>query len=173
MRALRWVAWGAGALVLVAGVSTFAMWPRDDVPRDPDAVVVLGGAGKERARLGIELRDRYDASLVLSTSAINFAREEGVGCGPNVICIFRVDPENTIGEARRVAEFADEHGWDHVTVVTTRFHTTRARILFRQCLGDDVSVVGAVAPPGGGRGLRTYLEETVGTIAGLTFRRAC
>jgi hypothetical protein len=49
MRALRWVAWGAGALVLVTGVTTFAMWPRDDIPREPDAVVVLGGAGPERA----------------------------------------------------------------------------------------------------------------------------
>jgi uncharacterized SAM-binding protein YcdF (DUF218 family) len=171
MRALRWVAWGAGALVLVTGVTTFAMWPRDDIPREPDAVVVLGGAGPERAQLGIELRDRYDAALVLSTSAINFARDQGVDCGPNVICVFRLDPENTTGEARRVAELAREHGWDHVTVVTTRFHTTRARVLFRQCLGDDVTVVGAVAV--GGRGLRTYVEETAGTVAALTFRRAC
>jgi uncharacterized SAM-binding protein YcdF (DUF218 family) len=173
MRALRWVAWGAGALVLVTGVTTFAMWPRDDIPRDPDAVVVLGGAGPERAQLGIGLRDRYGATLVLSASAIHFARAEGIGCGdPDVLCIFEPEPETTVGEARRVAELADEHGWDHVTVVTTRFHTTRARVLFRQCLGDDVSVAGAVAP-GGGRGLRTYLEETAGTVAGLTFRRAC
>jgi uncharacterized SAM-binding protein YcdF (DUF218 family) len=168
---MRWATWGAVALIVLAAVATVAMWPRDDVPLDPDAVVVLGGAGPERAQLGIELRDRFDTTLVLSTSAIHFAREEGVGCGPRVICIFRPLPETTIGEARRVAELADDRGWDRITVVTTRFHTTRARVLFRQCLGDDVSVVGAEA--GGGRGLWTYLEETAGTIAGFTFRRAC
>jgi uncharacterized SAM-binding protein YcdF (DUF218 family) len=168
---MRWVLWGTAALILLATVTTAAMWPRDDVPHDPDAVVVLGGAGPERARLGIELRDRFATTLVLSTSAMHFAREEGIGCSADVICIFKPQPETTIGEARRVAELADEHGWDRITVVTTRFHTTRARVLFRQCLGDDVAVVGA--EPGGGRGLRTYLEETAGTIAGLTFRRAC
>jgi uncharacterized SAM-binding protein YcdF (DUF218 family) len=171
MRAQRWVAWGAGALALVAGATTFAMWPRDDIPRDPDAVVVLGGAGAERARVGIELRNRYEATLVLSSSAQHFGELLGLKCG-EVLCV-DPRPENTMGEARLVAELAKESGWDHVTVVTTRFHTTRSRVLFRQCLGDRVSVVGAVRIDGAGRDIWTHLEEFAGTIAAHTFRRAC
>jgi uncharacterized SAM-binding protein YcdF (DUF218 family) len=172
MRIGRVVAWATGALVVLTGAATFAMWPRDDAPRDPDAIVVLGGAGAERARLGIALRDRYDTTLVLSSSAINFAREEGVDCDIDAICLFP-QPANTTGEARRVARLVEDKGWDHVTIVTTRFHTTRARVLFRQCLGDQVTVVGADRPPGQGRGLDTYIKEAVGTVAAMTVRRAC
>jgi uncharacterized SAM-binding protein YcdF (DUF218 family) len=171
MRSLRWVAWGAVALVIVAGVTTFAMWPRDDVPRDPDAVVVLGGAGPERARLGIELRDRYDATLVLSSSAVVLGYDQGLTCPPE-ICI-SPDPATTSGEARSMAVLAEQRGWEHVTVATARFHTTRARVLFRQCLGDDVTVVGTLPADGHDRGIRSYLGEALGVAAALTFDRAC
>lgn len=159
------------ALVAVAAVPLL-MWPRDDVPRDPDAVVVLGGAGPERADLGIELSERYDATLVLSSSASIFGRRRGVVCGEDALC-FEPDPTTTTGEARNVAQFAEEYGWEHVTVATSRFHTTRSRVLFRQCLGDRVTVVGT--PPAGGVSfsLRRDLREAVGTLAALTVRRAC
>ena len=170
------IALGAAGLALVlSGAAVAALWPRNDVPRDPDAVVVLGGAGYERAELGIELAERYDAVLVLSSSAINFGRERGVACEqyPAVRCLYRPQPATTAGEARAVAALVEESGWDHVTVATSDFHTTRARVLFRQCLGDRVSVVGARPSESWARGLRTYLVEAVGTVAALTTRRAC
>jgi uncharacterized SAM-binding protein YcdF (DUF218 family) len=168
----RLSALGALAFVMIcaAAGATFGMWPRDDVPAQPDAVVVLGGVGIERARLGIELSERYDAALVLSSSAGWFAWHLGVRCGEDALCI-NPDPKTTTGEARAIAALAEEHGWSHVTVATTRFHTTRARVLFRQCLGDQVSVVGARAHEG--RGVVTYAREALGTVAGMTLRRAC
>ena len=159
--------------VVTIVASTVALWPRDDVPRDPDAVMVLGGAGRERAALGLELRDRYDAALVLSSSASVFGEELGAVCGQDAICAEPV-PGTTVGEARMAADLFAEHGWEHLTVATSRFHTTRARVLFRQCLGDDVTVVGAVRDDGSSSvGFRRRLNEVAGTIAGLTFMRAC
>jgi uncharacterized SAM-binding protein YcdF (DUF218 family) len=157
-------------LTCVAVGITIAMWPRDDVPDQPDAIVVLGGAGTERVQLGIELRDRYDAVLVLSASAWGYGYNVGLRCDVDVICV-RPYPETTGGEAATIAALAESYGWQHVTVATTRFHTTRARVLFRQCLGDRVTVVGA--RPTEMRGPATYVREVLGTIAALTVHRAC
>lgn len=154
----------------IAAGATVAMWPRDDVPDQPDAIVVLGGGGSERVQLGIELRDRYDATLVLSASAWGYGYNLGLRCDVDAICV-RPYPPTTSGEASTIAAVAESYAWDHVTVVTTRFHTTRSRVLFRQCFGDRVSVVGA--RPAAPRGFTTYVRETVGTLAALTVRRAC
>jgi uncharacterized SAM-binding protein YcdF (DUF218 family) len=172
VRAIRWLLFGSG--IVLAGLSAaFVLYllPHDDVPRDPDVVVVLGGAGSERARLGIELAERHDAVLVLSSSASVFGEEQGRTCTVDAICL-EPEPETTRGEAREIARLADQEGWQHVTVATTAFHTARARFLFRQCLGDRVSVVGAPRddrPATGGR----LLQEGLGIIAGATFQRAC
>ena len=167
-----WIAFAAGSFAALAGSTIVALRPRDDEPRNPDAVVVLGGAGYERLELGIELSTCHDAVLVLSSSAIAYGRRRGLVCGEDVLCHIP-QPETTTGEARAIARLADGHGWNHVTVATSRFHSTRARVLFRQCLGDRVTLVGAPAPDGRARGLPTHLREAVGTIAALTIRRAC
>jgi uncharacterized SAM-binding protein YcdF (DUF218 family) len=163
-----------GAMLLASGMTMLLMWPGDDQPQDPDAIVVLGGAGVERVDLGLALLDQHpDAALVLSASAAHFGARRDLECDVNAMCI-DPEPETTAGEARTVAELADERGWGHVTVATSRFHTTRARLLFRQCLGDRVTVVGAAPAEGrGARGIEDAVEETVGAIAGMTIRRAC
>jgi uncharacterized SAM-binding protein YcdF (DUF218 family) len=160
------------AAVMVA-IGAVLAWPRDDPLSAPDAVAVLGGAGTERLELGRALAARHDAVLVLSSSAIVFGERGGLSCGREVVCI-EPEPETTTGEARTVAALAAERGWDHVAVATSRFHTTRARVLFRQCLDDRVSVLGASRPDGSwSPGASGFLRELAGTGAALTFRRAC
>ena len=146
--------------------------PTDDVPEDPDAVVVLGGAGSERAELGIELAERYDAQLVLSSSAAVFGERQGRTCGEDAICIDPV-PENTAGEAANVAAMAQGRGWDHVTVSTSEFHTSRSRFLFRQCMGDAVTVVGASRDDRPSTTASHMVREGLGILAGATVMRAC
>lgn len=159
--------------VIAVGALGWYVMPRDDVPREPDAVVVLGGAGAERAELGIELAERYDAELVLSSSAGIFGERLGRQCGVDAIC-FEPYPENTAGEAENVAQLADENGWEHVTVATSDFHTSRSRYLFRQCLGrDEVTVVGVEGERDLGAELRLLVREGTAIIVGATFRRAC
>ena len=168
------IALGAAGLALVlSGAAVAALWPRNDVPHDPDAVVVLGGAGYERAELGIELADRYDAVLVLSSSAINFGSFRGADCGDSTVMCILPEPATTAGEARTVAGMVQDRNWGHITVATSDFHTTRARVLFRQCLGDRVTVVGAQPSTEWARGIPTYVSEAAATVAALTTRRAC
>ncbi len=163
-------------VVVLAALSTaFVVYllPTDDVPRDPDVVVVLGGAGAERAELGIELAERYDADLVLSSSAAAFGERQGRTCRVDAIC-FEPVPETTRGEARGVARMAEERGWNHITVATSAFHTSRSRFLFRQCLGPDrVSVVGARRDGRPATSPRLLLREGAGVLAGATIQRAC
>jgi len=164
--------WSAGLVVLlVAGTATFVayMLPSNETPRDPDVVVVLGGAGG-RVELGIELAERYDTLLVLSSSAAEFGENQGLTCGVDALCI-EPEPETTAGEAATIARMAGEEGWGHITVATADFHTSRSRYVFRQCLGSaQVTVVGAetnrLSP-------RLFVEESLATIASATLRRPC
>jgi len=169
---MRWLGWATFALVVVTLGGVFAMSPRDDVPERPDAIVILGGSAVERTALGLELRDRHGGLLVLPPSIVPHAASLGVHCGGDVICT-TPDPDTTAGEARVVAELAAEHGWDELAVATTRFHSTRARVLFRQCLGDRVNVVGAPRPDGSTVGPLKYLREIAGIVVGTTVRRPC
>jgi uncharacterized SAM-binding protein YcdF (DUF218 family) len=166
----------AAALLVVVGASVAGaawLWPRDDVVMASAAVVVLGGAGAERTELGRELATEHAAVLVLSSSAQHFGAELGLDCDVEVVCLDPV-PETTRGEARAVAALATERGWDHVAVATSRHHTSRARLLFRQCLGERVSVVGATRPDGSWwPGMWGALREAVGAIVGVTVQRAC
>lgn len=174
-RLLAAVAWlMVLAFVVASGLAIYVM-PRDDeVPAAADVVVVLGGAGPERAELGIELAKEHDLELVLSSSASIFGGRQGRTCGADAIC-FEPDPENTAGEAENVARMAEARGWDHVVVATSNFHTSRSRMLFNQCLGDErVSVLGTTAADRtSDTNPRLMLREAAGVIAGLTLARAC
>ncbi len=156
---------------VVAGVTL--LWPRDDEVVAPAAVVVLGGPAAERTALGQALAREHDAVLVLSASAQWFGRQVGLRCGDDAQCIDPV-PVTTRGEARTVAELARAQGWERVAVATSDHHTGRARVLFRQCLGDGVSVVGAAHSAGSWwADAYRYAREAVGVAAAITVQRAC
>jgi uncharacterized SAM-binding protein YcdF (DUF218 family) len=168
----RTLRWSLTVLLVSVLATTLAMWPRDDLPREPDAVIVLGGSPVERVDLAIQLQRHHGGELVLPPSAVEYAHHLGIGCGREAICI-EPRPDSTAGEARHVAELASERGWTHITLATTRFHTTRARVLFRQCLEKDVTVVGAPRAGGARIGPVKHLREVAATVASLTFRRPC
>ena len=160
-------------VVIAATAAVAVLWPRDDVVIAPAAVVVLGGPAAERTALGQALASEHDAVLVLSASAQWFGRQAGLRCGDDARCIDPV-PVSTRGEARTVAELARAEGWEQVAVATSSHHTARARVLFRQCLDDDVSVVGAAHSDGSWwADTYRYLREAVGVAAAVTVQRAC
>ncbi len=59
-----------------------------------------------------------------------------------VVC-FRAKVFTTRGEARAVATLASRYRWHSFLLVTSTYHVTRARLLYRRCLGGRVDVVGA------------------------------
>ena len=137
-------------LVVVAWVAATAVlfvWPRQDEPRRADAVVVLSGGREARLAKGLELmRERVAPTLVLSDGNAPGWVEGNRLCGGGsrfaVVC-FRPRPYSTHGEADHVARLARAHGWRSLVVVTSRYHVTRSRLLFRRCTRAAVDGVAA------------------------------
>jgi uncharacterized SAM-binding protein YcdF (DUF218 family) len=150
---MRWILIALGVLVLawVAAPVRLLFVPTEDAVGKADAVVVLAGSKHERLDRGLELmREGVAPVLVISDGfdpklprANELCREGGQGF--SVAC-FTPDPDNTQGEARKVAELARKNGWERVLLVTSRFHVTRARMLFDRCLDADVDAVGVDYP---------------------------
>jgi uncharacterized SAM-binding protein YcdF (DUF218 family) len=150
---MRWILIVLGVLVLawVAFTVRLLFVPVEDDLGKANAVVVLAGSKHERLDRGLELvRDGVAPVLVISDGfdprqpkANRLCHEGGDGFG--VVC-FTPDPDSTRGEARNVAELARKHRWKRVLVVTSRFHVTRARMLFDRCTDADVDAVGVDYP---------------------------
>ena len=112
-----------------------------------DAVVVLGPPETYR----IDEARRLIASgvahqLVISVPAAGFQAAEAL-CrqplpGVTTTC-FAPSPSTTRGEAQEVARLAAGHGWHTVVVVTSKFHVSRARMIFDSCVDGRVEVVNA------------------------------
>jgi uncharacterized SAM-binding protein YcdF (DUF218 family) len=87
-----------------------------------------------------------------------------------VLC-FRPHPYSTTGEAEAVARMAARRGWRSVVVVTSTFHVTRARMLFKRCTSARVLAVGSKPT------LVSYAEnipyETGKLLYQVTVSRSC
>jgi uncharacterized SAM-binding protein YcdF (DUF218 family) len=146
---------GFAALALVVWLIATAIlfvWPREEEPRSADAVVVLSGVRKARLAKGLELvRSGVAPTLVISDGRAPGWPEANRLCDGGasrfrVVC-FRPDPYSTHGEAADIARLARARGWRSLVVVTSRYHVTRARLLFRRCVGGPVSGAAADTSP--------------------------
>src|ERR671939_278548 len=134
----RRVVWPAVALLFVAWVAASAilfLWPRQDSPRRANAVVVLAGGKVPRLEKALGLMRRHVAPvLVISDGWDPLWPEANRLCAGHaarfaVVC-FRPKPYSTRGEAEDVARLAARRRWRSIVVVTSRYHVTRARMLF-------------------------------------------
>ena len=151
----RWIVLavlGVLAIALVAGTVRLVFVPAEDAPGRADAVVVLSGSKHERLDRGLELvRDGVAPVLVISGGfdprqpAASRLCHAGKGAGFRVIC-FMPSPDSTRGEAREAGRLARERDWRRIVLVTSRFHVTRARMLFDRCVDGDVDAVGVDYP---------------------------
>ena len=166
----------AGWLVLCFVLFVFP-WSRGSAPARADAVVVLSG---ERARLrpALALVRRGEAP-VLAISSIQKtphwleARRlcsAGHYAGAKVVCFLAV-PYSTRGEARAVARLARERRWRSIVVVTSTFHITRAKLLFRRCYAGGLTFVGSPSP--WWRQPLDWADETAKLAVQLTVERGC
>ena len=142
------------------------VWPHTDAPpAHADAVVVLSGGLNRRLDPALALV-RSGVAPVLAISSPYRGRwpkaQRALLAGRSsrsrfhVLC-FTPNPYSTQGEARAVARLARAHGWSRVVVVTSTFHVTRARMLFRRCYHGQLWMVGielAVVAAAGGVGER-------------------
>jgi len=163
--------------LLFAATARWIVWPDTDGPRKAEAVVVLAGA-PERLPAALKLMNEGEAPLLivsLGSGPGNKDRYE-VCNGEHdfeVVC-FVPDPDHTQGEAREAARIARQRGLKRLLVVTSRYHATRARMLFDRCTDADVTVDG-VEPdtPGGLPCLGNLIHEWGAYAYAFTLERGC
>jgi uncharacterized SAM-binding protein YcdF (DUF218 family) len=178
---LRRLAALLGALVaawLVACAVLF-VWPpaESGAPAHADAVVVLSGS---KTRLPpAEALIRRGVAPVLALSSVARASNwpsarklcrAGRYAGARVLC-FPATPFSTRGEAETVTRLAKENGWHSIVVVSSTFHLTRAKLLFRRCYAGRLSFVGA--PTAWWELPQEWASETAKLAVQLIFERGC
>ncbi len=143
------------ALWLVA-VAVLFVWPQanDTPPAHADVVVVLSGGRNTRLDPALRLM-RRGVAPVLAISSVQrdpkWIKARKLCSGAygklrfRVLC-FEASPYSTRGEAETVTKLAREHGWHRIVVVTSTYHVTRARMLFRRCFHGSVWTVGTSSP---------------------------
>jgi uncharacterized SAM-binding protein YcdF (DUF218 family) len=171
----------AAALVtawLVACLVLFVWPPAESAPPPrASAVVVLAG---DKARLAPALAlVRRGVAPVLALSTVGRAHNwrqalelcaSGRYARAHVLC-FDAEPYSTRGEARAVARLARERKWRSVVVVTSTFHVTRARMIFRRCYHGPLYVVGTGST--WWRLPEEWAYETGKLVVQLTVQRGC
>lgn len=166
-------------LVVVAGLPVYVLPATDPVPERADAVLVLGPPTRERTELGRDLVEEGVADTLLISvwaSELDAPPESSdvVACdepGIRVIC-FTADPGTTQGEARALADYARDDGWDSVVVITQTPHITRARLLLERCWGGRVMMVSSGEPHDLGDWIYEYVYQT-GAFAKVLVDQGC
>ncbi|WP_084157256.1 YdcF family protein [Haematomicrobium sanguinis] len=177
-RILKRVLATLAALLLLwfaAGLYLFVFLPLPQADRESaaDAVVVLGGASRERLPAGLEaIRSGQAKTLVLSNPETAGNRSTNSWCAagapiPQDIVCFTPKPNNTSGEAKQIGALAKENGWRSIIIVTSRYHEARASLLISQCT--DATLIAKPTEPNftladwAGR----FIEESAGILAAL------
>ena len=168
---------GAIGFLVVAGWSVRSfVFPAQDHPESADAVVVFAGdLPGERINRAVQLMETGVAkTLVISEGSRGWghgtAVEQLCDSGSDefkVICIVP-DPDDTIGEAVIFSQVAASNEWDHVIVVTSDAHLTRASLWMARCFPGEVSQVGADS-----QASSRYGHEWLGTVHAKFFNRSC
>ncbi len=121
-----------------------------DPPIKADAVVVLSGA-KNRLPVGVRLMHDHEAPLLVVSRNDKPTPLEQRACAHKLdvktLC-FRADPFSTKGEAERIGKLSQERGWDAVDVVTSKFHTYRAKLMIERCYHGRLALVDSPNPKG-------------------------
>lgn len=177
VRIPRWIrVLVVGGTIVAAMLLPFVVVVRPslDAPFHADAAVVLSGDHGERLPRALELvRSGMARTLVLAGEP-DLAEDKDLCANPGtfeVICL-RPNPDSTRAEAGSVAALAKARHWHGIMVVTTTFHATRARMLFRRCFDGRLAAIG-VPPPYGKREVSQAVKHEVTRLVYQTFALRC
>jgi uncharacterized SAM-binding protein YcdF (DUF218 family) len=139
-----------------------------------DAVVVFAGGG-DRLETAVELMERGLApNLVIPNGESSDVEDEDL-CDDAPFEVFcpETDTIDTRGEAQTIGRLAAELGWERLIAVTSTYHIHRATYQLKLCHDGPVQAVSA------GHGIDSdalatqVVHEWAGTLAAMTFQRAC
>jgi uncharacterized SAM-binding protein YcdF (DUF218 family) len=119
----------------------------DDSPQKADAILVLGGESREGHRVSHAVRlfkDGYAPVLVLSGTPIGFRTHEAeimqrhaeyLGVPADRILVVKHDSDSTREEAEVVVPVLQSRGAKEVILVTSNYHTARAKRVYEKVAG--------------------------------------
>lgn len=160
-------------------------WVVDESPQTSDAIVILSDDDFDavRASRGADLyRASWAPRIVASgrslrpyASIAELMQRDLTDRGVPTTAVVRFPnrARNTLEEAGAVSEFLSTHGWKKIIVVTSNYHTRRARFIYEHALapGTELRMVAAPDPaydPNSWwrtrEGLKTFFYELVGYI---------
>jgi uncharacterized SAM-binding protein YcdF (DUF218 family) len=175
-----WVAFGL-ALAIIAGTTLRWTGAPSGVAFDEigeaDAIVVFVGGQGERMQTVVDLVNQGVADAVVipvDGEGPEWLRDADIcgGTGVRVFCPTTASSD-TKGEARTIAEFVDGKGWNHVVVVTSKYHVERAVLRLGRCFDGRISAVAAEPDLGVVGWLKKASHEWLGTIEAQTIDRSC
>jgi len=135
-------------------------WVVDEPAAHADAIVVLGDDNfyADRATHAAELYRQGVAGIVVGSgrrlrpnAGITELMEHDLverGVPKDKIVRFGHDADNTAGEAEALAHLAEGRKWRSVIVVTSNYHTRRARYIFQKVFPSSIRVSVASARDG-------------------------
>ncbi|MGO4383532.1 YdcF family protein [Specibacter sp. RAF43] len=144
-----------------------------EAPQQADAVVMLGGASKERLldalMLQFELKAPY---MVISNTNTNgnasadkyCATHSPLAVDPQVVC-FHPKTMDTRGEAHELGLLATKYGWKNIAVVTSKYHIARAERLLNQCTPSNIHMVATTPDLTPWQWVRRFVVESGGLIS--------
>jgi len=165
-----------------------AAWIDSDEPQHADAIIVLGGdnvAGQRARRAAALYHDRWAPVVVASGRWLRpyFSSAELVerdlasdGVPPKAIIPFPQHATHTVTEALDLRDLCRARGWRRVLIVTSNYHTRRARYIFRNLFPASVEVLVIAAPDQdydpdawwhSHDGVRIFFTELAGYVAAV------
>jgi uncharacterized SAM-binding protein YcdF (DUF218 family) len=174
----RLVVLGVVALaVLALGTARLFVWPSAGSPTSADAVVIFaGGLGERLARAQLLMADGLASNLVIPNGTAPEWPAGNAACGENrpyaVFCPVP-HPDTTRGEARAIADLAQNRGWTRVILVTSTYQVTRADLLLGRCFDGDVQRVRARPGLSAFAWLRRVGHELLAWTHAMTIERGC
>jgi uncharacterized SAM-binding protein YcdF (DUF218 family) len=139
---------------------TAEAWIIEDALDKADALIVLGDDNfyADRATRGAQLFREGKAPVIVASgrrlrpnAGIAELMEHDLierGVPKDKIVRFAQDADSTLEEARELARLAAARKWHSVIVVTSNYHTRRARYIFRRVFPQDIQVRMASAQDG-------------------------
>jgi uncharacterized SAM-binding protein YcdF (DUF218 family) len=161
-----------GGAILISTVP----WPSIPHPSNADAVVLLSGDG---ARLpeALALMEEGVAPTLLFVGQPDTMEVEDlchqVPARPFEVVCMRPNPDSTRAEARVTGDLAEARGWESIVLVTSRYHVSRASLLFRRCFDGTVHAVGRPPIYGWNFARKQIQHEALGLVHATLLARGC
>lgn len=150
------------------------VWPPIRQPTTADAVVLLSG-DPARLTLARHLMETGVAPTLVLAGNPDTGPIAALCTDPQpfeAVCLLP-SPDTTRTEAQVAGELAHSRQWRSMVVVTSRYHATRTRLLFRRCFSGTVAAVGDPPAYGTRFALRQIAHEWLGLVDASLLARDC